>query len=61
MKIKNISGYGDLDVPDLGRVNAGQVVDVADEELAGRMLEQVNTWAAAEQPDDVPAVREGEN
>lgn len=59
MKIKNISGYGDLDVPDLGRVNAGQVVDVADEDLAARMLEQVNTWAAADDAD--PADGEGEN
>ena len=47
-KIRNVSPRGDLDVPLLGRVvEAGQTVDVTDEQAA-RLLPQVDNWATVE-------------
>lgn len=52
MKIKNISRFGALDVPLLGRVvELGEVVDVPDG-LGEQLLAQARTWAAAD--DEIP-------
>lgn len=46
-KIRNVSPYGDLDVPLLGViVLAGETVDVTDENAAV-LLEQVENWTLA--------------
>lgn len=46
-KIRNVSPYGDLDVPLLGMiVAAGETVDVTDEN-ADRLLEQAENWQLA--------------
>jgi hypothetical protein len=49
-KIRNISPYGDLDVPLLGRiVAAGEAVDVTDE-AAAVLLDQTENWEPAGGP-----------
>jgi hypothetical protein len=49
-KIRNVSPYGDLDVPLLGVVvERGGVVDVSDE-VATRLLEQADNWQLAGGP-----------
>lgn len=49
-KIRNVSPYGDLDVPLLGVVvEAGGVVDVTDE-VADRLLAQADNWQLAGGP-----------
>lgn len=53
MWIRNISPLGALDVPALGLVvQAGDVVDVADEAVATSLLEQADNWQAAPADDD---------
>jgi hypothetical protein len=47
-KIKNVSPFGDLDVPSLGIiVKLGESVDVSDE-AAASLLEQPIHWAAGD-------------
>lgn len=49
-KIRNVSPYGDLDVPLLGViVAAGEVVDVSDE-AAENLLAQAENWVLAGGP-----------
>jgi hypothetical protein len=44
-KFKNISSLGDLYVPALVQeVAYGEVIDVADEEIASSMRDQVGVW-----------------
>lgn len=48
-KIKNVSPFGDLDIPLLGRVvGAGSVVEVTDEQAAVLLLQEDNFHAAGD-------------
>lgn len=43
VKIKNVSPFGDLDIPLLGRiVAAGEIVEVTDEEAAILLMQESN-------------------
>lgn len=58
-KIRNVSPYGDLDVPLLGVVvKAGETIDVSDD-AAERLLDQADNWQLAGGPTG-PNVLEGE-
>lgn len=49
-KIRNVSPYGDLDVPLLGVVvKAGETIDVSDD-AAERLLDQADNWQLAGGP-----------
>lgn len=50
-KIRNISPYGDLDVPLLGViVPAGEVVEVTDEQAEGLLMQAENWEGVADAP-----------
>lgn len=50
MMVKNVSRFGDLDVPLLGReVAHGEVVDVTDEQAA-LLLAQPDNWEPVAEP-----------
>lgn len=53
-KIKNVSPFGDLDIPLLGRVvEAGQTVEVTDEQAAILLLQEDNFHAAGDGAGDI--------
>lgn len=54
VRIKNVSGYGDLDVPALRRiVPAGAEVDVADDQLAQSLIDGGHFAAVTAEPQNV--------